>query len=88
MSKRCGMFSNEVAGKVQSPSLRTERGGFEPPVSGEGYTGFRNRHNQPLCHLSYEQNDWPSFALARQQFTAIACLRPALLQNQKVGISE
>ena len=73
---RCdGVIS--IAEKMQGfTELSTERGGFEPPVSGKGYTGFRNRHNQPLCHLSYGKNQGGgrsrrrNLAFARQQFTA------------------
>src|ERR1700687_2823426 len=32
--------------------VKTERGGFEPPVRFDPHTAFPVPHNRPLCHLS------------------------------------
>ncbi len=38
--------------KVCTAQARTERAGFEPAVLSKEHTGFRNRLDQPLRHLS------------------------------------
>ena len=44
-----------AAENAENPGLSAEREGFEPTVPRKGHTGFRNRPDQPLRHLSESQ---------------------------------